>query len=121
MNMDKQRGLGMIPMLLIIIAAGFVVLTAVKLFPYYSDDYTVKNVLVGIEEEPNLSDYSTSRIKTLLDKRLSVNAIRHLSSKDFVIDANGDDVYISVEYEIREHLFYNVDVVLVFFHEIEIN
>lgn len=58
-------------------------------------------------------------MRSLINKRLSVNNVRGFDEKNITVQKDGDLVVINVDYEVRNNLFRNVDTVIHFQHEYE--
>jgi len=110
----KQAGLGLFSWLVVLGLAGFAVSIGLKVIPHYMDN----RAIVGVVETMSPEVWRSSTPKRMLDtvdKGLKVNNIRTLKAKDVLkIDRTPSITKVNVDYEIRENLFGNVDVVLVF-------
>lgn len=111
-SLTKQRGMSPITMLLLLILGGFVVMSVLTMAPHYVDNQSVNNIIDGLMDEPTIADLDEGEIGMMLAKRLNMNQIRSVSWKDFYIET--DPVFIGIEYEIREPLIANIDVVMSF-------
>lgn len=60
-----------------------------------------------------------AQVRSLINKRLSVNNVRGFDEKNITVEKDGDLVIINVDYEVRNNLFRNVDTVIHFQHEYE--
>ena len=57
----------------------------------------------------------------LINRRLEINNVRDLDPKAFKIQRTDEGTYdVRVDYERREHLLGNIDVVLAFHHAVEV-
>ena len=57
---------------------------------------------------------SRKQIETHFKKQFRINSFRTPIKEVMSIERDREQTLVNVNYEIREHLFYNVDVVLVF-------
>jgi len=118
---SRQRGIGIMGAMLMLAAVGFVVMVLVKLGPSYMTFLTVRSVMEDVKEDPNaFADRQGRGIIKALTRRLEVNDVRTVHQKDFKMTRKGDSMDLSVNYEVREHLAWNVDVVLIFQHQVNI-
>lgn len=110
----KPQGMSAISLLaVIILVAGFVVL-ALRLGPHYIDFRTLNSIMEGLPAA-QVHGMEKSAIRELLTKRYKINNIRDLNLREVVsIERQRDTTNISVDYEIREPLVYNIDAVLTF-------
>ena len=109
-----QAGMSFLGILLVVAIVGSAVTLVLKLGPHYIDFYTVKSV---IEDLPDQKVHEMSRrdIQESLQKRFKVNNLRDFKVVDILkIERGRDETTLLVNYEQREHLVSNVDIVLAF-------
>ena len=117
----RQQGMTLIGWLLILLVGGFFVLLVLKLGPIYMENYSVKTALMALKNEHGVDEKSTREIRQMLMNRLDINYVDSLP-KDAITIARktGGNKWVDVTYEVREHLFYNVDVILSFSDSVEL-
>ena len=113
----KQNGMTFISLLLLLVMLGFFALLALRLGPIYLDNYKIRGVLSGLEQDTMLNAASVSEVRSALDRRLYINEVRHLKRNDIKIKREGDKVRVEIAYEVRENIMANVDAV-VSFHDV---
>ncbi|MBS8239436.1 DUF4845 domain-containing protein [Marinobacter lipolyticus] len=118
-SLARQRGASALTMLVMVLFFGSLLTLVIKLGPVYLDDITIQEALEGLEGTEGLSRMGPGEVRSLINKRLSVNNVRGFDSKQIAIEKNGDLVVIKVDYEVRNNLFRNVDTVIHFNHEYE--
>lgn len=120
-RLSCQRGVGAMGIMLILATVGFVVMVLVKLGPSYMTFLTVRSVMEDVREDPKaFADRQGRGTIKALTRRLEVNEVRTVHQKDFKMARKGDGMELSVNYEVRKHLAWNVDVVLLFQHAVNI-
>lgn len=119
-SMRCQRGASALGAMIMVLFFGSLLTLGIKLGPAYLDDLTIRKTLESLDETEGLADMRPPQIRTLIDKRLSVNNIRAFDPKNIRIEKDGDLVRLSVDYEVRNHVISNVDAVLRFQHEYEL-
>jgi len=119
-SMRCQRGASALGAMIMVLFFGSLLTLGIKLGPSYLDDLTIRKTLESLDETEGLADMRPPQIRTLIDKRLSVNNIRAFDPKNIRIEKDGDLVRLSVDYEVRNHVISNVDAVLRFQHEYEL-
>ena len=110
----RQRGVSALGVVAILALVASTVTLALRLGPHYVDFYTIQTL---IEELPEgrVHDMERQRIRDSLEKRFRVNNIRNMTVRDVIsIERDKGKTNLHVNYEAREHLVYNVDVVLSF-------
>ncbi len=118
-SMRRQRGASALTMLVMVLFFGSLLTLVIKLGPAYLDDITIQEALEGLEGTEGLSTMGPPQVRSLINKRLSVNNVRGFDAKQISVEKNGEFVVIKVDYEVRNNLFRNVDTVIHFKHEYE--
>ncbi|SFR75085.1 protein of unknown function [Marinobacter daqiaonensis] len=116
----RQRGASSLSILIIVLFFASLLTLVIKLGPAYLDDYTVQGALEGLDGEEGLSRMTPADVRRLITKRLSVNNVDGFNAKDIKVEKDGETVIISLEYEVRSHVAYNVDAVMNFSHFYEL-
>jgi hypothetical protein len=115
-----QKGMGASGILFVVVVVVFVATMLLKLGPAYLSFMTVKSVMneVAASPEPVLGGLAT--LQRTLDSRMNVNDVRGFDAKSFKIKKRaGEEVFdLTVDYEQRVHLFFNIDAVLTFHHAV---
>jgi hypothetical protein len=119
-SLYKQRGIGLIQLTLYLVVAGFLANFGVKVIPMYADNrYIVAALKTLVEGGNNLSQMSDTEIRRKMDAFYIVNNVRNQDPKDLKIDRKADRVVVTLDYEMRENLFLNADVVVHFVNQLD--
>ena len=115
-RLTARRQLGLTALGTVAILAGIaaVVTLSLRLGPHYVDFYTMQTL---VEELPaaRVHEMDKRDIRESLEKRFRINNIRDVAVRDVIqIERSKGETVLQIKYEAREHLFYNVDVVLSF-------
>jgi len=116
-RMKRQAGISIVAVLLLVALIGAVGTLSVRLIPHYIDYGTI---LTLIEELPpdKVHKMSASEIRGSLHKRFLINNIRDLDpAKIIKIERKREGTTLTIDYDRREPLVYNVDLILVFHRE----
>jgi len=119
-SIHRQRGMTPIGWILVFLLIAFFVLIALKLVPIYLDSYTVGSVLSDLKKEPGIATMSPREVEATIRKRLDINMVKGLSADDIIIEKVGDTLNINAEYEVRENVMGNVDIVVSFDKSVEV-
>lgn len=119
-SIHRQRGMTPIGWILVFLLIAFFVLIALKLVPIYLDSFTVGSVLSDLKKEPGIATMSPGQVEATIRKRLDINMVKGLSADDIYIEKVGDTLNINAEYEVRENLMGNVDLVVSFDKSVEV-
>lgn len=117
--MTRQAGASALTMMVMVLFFGGLLTMAIKLGPIYLDDITIQEALESLDGTDGLSTMGPAQVRTLINKRLSVNNVRGFDAKNIAVEKDGDTVLILVDYEVRNDLFSNVDTIVHFKHEYE--
>ena len=118
-SMRKQSGASALVIMIMVLFFGALLTLVLKLGPAYLDDITIQEALESLEGTEDLSSMGPAQVRSLINKRLSVNNVRGFDAKNITVEKNGELVVINVDYEVRNNLFRNVDTVIHFQHEYE--
>lgn len=118
----RQRGLGFLSLIVIIALASFFGTLLFKLGPRYQAFWTVRSIMEETAKafDP-VRDGGRQGLINAIEKRLYINSVSHVDTKDFKVERIDDKhLKLNLEYEDRVHLFFNIDAVLIFKHQVEI-
>ena len=115
-----QRGMTAIGWLLVMGLIAFFALITLRLVPLYLEYSKVSSVFESLAKEQGVGGRSRNEIITLVTKRFGVNDVREVSPKLVKVSKSGGVMVISIEYERREHLMSNIDIVASFNKQVEV-
>ena len=111
---SRMHGVSMIGWLLI----GTVVVVfgsaGMKTIPAYLEFNTVKGAIVSVLQDSKAALKSESELRGELDKRFVINNVKAISVTDVGFSKEVSGVIAVVDYEVRENLFGNLDLVMTF-------
>lgn len=118
----RQRGAGFLLLIVLIALASFFGTIALKVGPLYLNFWTVRSIMEEAAQQIDPTQEGGARgIVTSIEKRLYVNSIGNIKGSDFQIERVDERRFrVSLAYEERVHLFFNVDAVVAFNHQIEV-
>ncbi|MBT8150236.1 MAG: DUF4845 domain-containing protein [Gammaproteobacteria bacterium] len=119
----RQYGMGMLSMLVAILVCGVSITCAVKMVPFYVENWNIKSILGDLQEQFN-GDPTVKKedIVDKLNKRMYIDMVEAISAKDISVRKENTGYVVNANYEKRVNLFGNVDVVMVFDNnEVEIS
>ncbi len=117
-GLNTQQG-GALTMMIMALFFGGLLTLAIKIGPAYLDDFTIQEALESLDGTDGLSQMGPAQVRSLINKRLSVNNVDGFDPKNISVEKNGELVVIKVDYEVRNNIFRNVDTVVHFQHEYE--
>ena len=117
-GLTTQQG-GALTMMIMALFFGGLLTLAIKIGPAYLDDFTIQEALESLDGTDGLSQMGPAQVRSLINKRLSVNNVDGFDPKNISVEKNGELVVIKVDYEVRNNIFRNVDTVVHLQHEYE--
>ena len=107
----NQGGLTLIGFVIVLAVVGLFAYIGMKLFPMYSEFYSVKQALKGLAAEPGIANTDPAKVKDLLFRRLYVSYAENVKPNNVKITRDSQGYVITVSYEVRRELIGNLDVV----------
>ena len=117
----RQRGIGAAGLLFVFVLVAVVAVVLLRTVPAYVGYWTIRSAMNGVAQTPEPIVGGKPAIMDLINRRLQINDVRGLDPKSFKIQKTDKGSYdVRVDYERREHLLGNIDVVLTFHHAVEV-
>ena len=116
MAIQRQRGMGLTSMLVLISIAIFIGLFAFKLAPHYMENWTVSKIADDVAASPELLKKPRSKVYAYIAQAYRTNNLWDLDpEKTIKLKKDGKRGYVvTVQYERRDKLFHNIDLVTSF-------
>ena len=106
-----QGGMALIGFLIVLAVVGLFAYIGMKLFPMYSEYYAVKQALKGLSAEPGIANTDPAKIQDLFFRRLYISYAEDVKPEHVKIERVDAGWKMTVSYEVRRPLIYNLDVV----------
>ncbi len=110
----KQGGVSGGGFIVLLAAIVVSVLLLLKLFPVYMEHFNVTTSLNSLSNESGVKEMKNSAIKTLLERRFSINEVDNVTRENITIEKVKGDMTIDIKYEVRKPLVGNIDIVIYF-------
>lgn len=116
MTYRTQKGISSGLLLFVLAMCGFLLTCFFKLGPSYLDNSYITDALKSLAEnhQDDLKTLSKSAIRSELGKYYSINNVRGDAAKALEVDRQKEKTLISVSYEVRVPLIFNIDAVMKF-------
>jgi hypothetical protein len=111
-----QRGAGMGMVMIGLVLIVFFATLAIRMVPAYATYWQVRSVMERLHEKPEAVAGGRGTILRALDSQLYIEGIRAVGRRDFSVAKGSRGLELTVDYEVRKHLFFNVDVIMHFTH-----
>jgi hypothetical protein len=102
--------------LVVIVLVVFFATIAINTVPSYVTFWQVRSVMESLHEKPDVVAGGARKILNAIDAQLNIEGIRSVKGRDFKIAKAGDGLQVTVDYDVRKHLFFNVDIIMSFAH-----
>ena len=109
-----QRGMTLLSFVIVLAVVGFFAYVGMKLFPMYSEYYSVRQALKGLQNEVGIANQDPGRIKDLFFRRLYISYSDNVKPENVKlqrIQKGSPGWEMTVDYEVRKSLVGNLDVV----------
>ena len=117
---SKQSGITLLGFLMILAVVGIFAFLGMKLFPVYSEYYSVVQSMKGVQMEPGVANMSPERIRDLLDRRFDISYVESVKPEHIKFSRN-NGYNLMINYEVRRPLVYNLDFVAKFSKTVDLS
>jgi Tfp pilus assembly protein PilX len=118
---SKQRGITLMSFILVLIVIGLLAVVAMNLFPVYSEGFSVQSAMKSVAQEPNAANMSLTEAQRKLQKRFDIDYVDSVQGKDAKLERDKGVNNLVMTYEVRKHLFYNIDFVAMFDYRVDMS
>ena len=109
----KQQGLTLMGFVMVLAVVGVFAFVGLKLFPVYSEYYSVVSDMKGVQSEPGVAQMSPAEVRDKLFRRFYISYVESVKAEHVKITRN-NGYNLNVKYEVRRPLIYNLDFVAKF-------
>lgn len=115
---QAQRGLGLFQVLVVLLLVVFFVNIGIKMAPSYLTFFQVRGAMERVVERPEMVGAAPRAVLAAVTRQLGIDGVRSVDTKDFRVTREGDDILLSLDYQVQEHIGLNVDVLMHFEHAV---
>lgn len=113
--MQQQRGMTIWGWLFVLGTIGFIALVAMKLFPIYMENMSVKKAVKQVADSEGAGTYNKRTAWNALVKQFYIDEVKSVTEDDVAVETNDEGVReLVISYEVRTSMVANVDVVVWF-------
>ena len=112
--LSRQKGMTAIGWLIVLFLIGFFVLVILRLAPTFMEYYKIVTALSSLSNEPGLERKSRPDIRKLLHRRLDVNDVKTIKSKDVKLESGHQGLMASVKYSEQVPFLANIELLVHF-------
>lgn len=108
----KHSGMTMIGFLITLAVIILFLYCGMKIVPMYTEFYSVKQALAGMGSDPELGTATKDKIRMLFNRRMDMSYANTVLKMDpLKIETTDTGFMLTVDYERRESLIANLDIV----------
>ena len=117
--MKKQWGTSFLSFIFSVMVVSYIVLLAFRFIPVYVENYIVSSILESLPSEFQRKELNDSQIINMIERRLDINNVKSVSSKEFRILREGNGTIVAVEYKVPVKIIADIEMVADFSESIE--
>ena len=107
----KQGGMTMLGFLITLSVVILFVFCGMKIVPMYIEYYSVKKALASIANEQDTSSATKDKIRAMFARHITIDYVKIIKPEMLQIQTTDSGFNLTVDYERREELIANLDVV----------
>lgn len=114
MGINKQRGIGAMGLIFIIVGILFAVILAMKLIPAYMHDAQIQRIFKTVVNDPEMQSAAVKDVRASYAKRAGMDYITDITADDIEVSKEGGQLSLSASYVVKVPVAGNVSLVLEF-------
>ncbi len=119
-SLSKQRGLSYTSWLFAIAVVAAISIMAFRIVPVYMQHATVLTIIKSLQSEPDIGRKSRAEIRSILSKRFDMNMVTSVSGQDITINRKNHQTFLELNYQVKQPVIHNMEVLMTFSDEIEL-
>jgi hypothetical protein len=124
-----QQGITLMGMIMALAIAGIFAYCGMKVFPMYQEFWAIKSAADEVAATPGIANAGRVRVLDLLERRFIIDYVDSIKmtpaertrGEKILIDKKGGRSLMTIRYEVRKPLAYNLDVVGKFEHSVTLS
>ncbi|HSX90349.1 MAG TPA: DUF4845 domain-containing protein [Pseudomonas sp.] len=118
---QSQKGMSVLSWLMVLALVAFFASAAFKVIPHYLDYMSMEKIITSVETDEALEIRSINEFYGHVSRGMEVNSIRDLNLRDILqIKIENNEFHAHLQYERREPLIKNIDLVVHFDKEFRV-
>lgn len=116
----RQQGITAIAFIIVVAFVGVFAFAILKVMPFYLEQVKVVSILEDVKEDLDGKGPSIGEIRNAITKRLDIEMVTGIESKEFVIAKTNSGYTVHAKYERRAPYLANLYLVAAFDEQVEI-
>lgn len=117
---NRQQGVTTIGFILMAAVAVLILFGGLRIFPMYMENMKIVKILEDVSSQQQGSKTSVAKIRTAIGKRLNIEAVSTLKTKDFIVKKTRTGYTIRAQYDASAPYFGNLYLVAKFDDLVEV-
>ena len=113
-RMSRQQGMTLLGFILVLMVVGAFAFIIIRLFPVYSEYYSVVSAMRALQQEPGIAAKTPDQVRDLLDRKFYISYVKTPKKNDIKITRREGEYILQVKYDVRGDLLYNLDYIASF-------
>ena len=105
----RQQGITLMSFVIVRVVVSFFAVVIMKLFPMYSEFNNLKGVMQAFAAQPNSASLTPTQVMSDLDRRFNIAYVESVKREHVKIVRSGRETQLTIAYEVRKPLFFNLD------------
>ncbi len=97
----RQKGVGMVTLILYFVVGGVVILGGLKLMPHYIEFFSIKKVIASMSASEEVKTGTVVEIRTSFDRRAVIDNIVAIKGVDLEISKDNNETVVSAAWQQR--------------------
>ena len=110
----KQKGAGLLVLIIWALMAIIVFMLVAKLLPVYRENMAIKTTIAAMASDPVLQNGTKGEIRKSFNKRAQIDDISAVNGGDLEIDKEGGQIVLGIAYSVKTPLFANISLYIDF-------
>jgi hypothetical protein len=110
----RQRGMGLLALILWALVSVFVFMVALKILPVYKENMAIKTTLSAMASDSILQNGEKWEIRKSFNERADIDNISSVNGGDLEIDKEDGRVVLGIAYSVKTPLFANISLYIDF-------
>lgn len=110
----RQRGMTLWGLIYLLFTAGLLLLVGIKSVPVYLNAYDIRETIEWAAQQPDLVSAPAAQIQTTIQRRFDAGYVDNVKGRDVAVKRVPNGREISIAYEVRRPLLFNVSMVYAF-------
>lgn len=111
---NKQQGMGIGAIILLIAGFLFVAITAMKVVPAYLHNMQIERLFKVVASDPEMQSAPVRDVRASYYKRAVMDSITEITPEDVVIDKSGGSLVLSASYVVKIPVAANASLIFEF-------